>query len=153
MADPILESGFPTFFTFSTVPAIPLYIKSIKPFGLDQGGETDVTTMDAPRDANGKAWRQFAPKMIRRLTNATVTWAYKASAFSNTNLLASLGINQLITLTFPNGATYAIWGYIDKAEPGELSVDENQPTLEGTLVPTLRNTSSVHVAPVYADAP
>lgn len=153
MADPVLESGFPTFLTFSLVPAIPLEEKSVKPPGWDQGGETDVSTMRAPRDANGKAIRTYAAKALMRLTNCTVTWTYKASIYAAANMRAVVGRNQLITMTLPNLATVAFWGFIDKAEPSENSMDENQPTLEGTLVLTNRNDSGVVTEMAYVAAP
>lgn len=156
MADPFLESGVPTIWTFSLVPSIPFEEKSIKPFGYDQGGEIDVTTMRNPIDGTThKGVRTYASKVLARITNGTVTWAYRASAFSTANIRAVLGQNQLITQTFPNGATYAVYGYIDKIEPSEHSVDEGgQPTLEGTVVVTNRHsTTGVVTEPVYTAAP
>lgn len=150
MADNILESGYPTILTFTTVPSIPLYEKSIKPFGLDAGGSTDVTTMRTPVNPG---LREMAAKKLATLTNATVTWAYKESVWAPANLIAMLRINQLVTMTFPNGMQYAVWAFLDKAEPGELSVEEAQPTIEGTLAPTNRNSSGVSTAPAYTAPP
>lgn len=81
------------------------------------------------------------------MTEVKVTVAYDIVGWSA--ILAQIGVNQLVTVHFPDGKTVAFWGWLDKFEPGALKEGE-QPEAECVIVPSNHNTSGVEVAPVQA---
>lgn len=140
----IMEDGFKTTVAFAVDTTIPeLEIIDVTPPGVDQGGAINRTTM-----AN-TAFRTKAAKKLKEMTDATLTVAYDPALL--TVLLTISGVNTLITYTFPDSSTWAIYGFIDKAEPGTIS-EGDMPTMEITVVHSMRHsTTNAETAPVYDD--
>jgi hypothetical protein len=139
-----IDDGYRTLITFSETPITLAWEKSVTPPGIDGGGSIDITTM---RNGDGTTgWRTFAPKALKTLTESTATCAYDPEMYDE--CLDALQVNQLITITFPDGATEAFWGWLDKFMPGEL-VEGEQPTAEITIVPSnWSEDTGLEVAPV-----
>ena len=135
----ILNDGFKTLATLAS-GAIELAEKELTPPGMSGGGAIDTTTM------RNTAWRTAAPKSLKSLTPVTGVFAYDPQVY--TSLLAQINVNQLITVTFPDGDTVAFWGYPDEFTPAS-SVEGEQPTASITFVPTLVNDSGVETAPAH----
>jgi hypothetical protein len=138
-----LDDGFATFITLENIPTVKLYEKEVTPPGLTNGGAIDTTTM------RNTAWRTAAPKQLKSLTPVNATVAYATEAIGV--IMPQLGVNQPITVTFPDGSTIEFWGWLDEFTPGAHTEGE-QPTASVVFVPSLRNGAGAEVAPVYADA-
>lgn len=136
----ILTDGHPTLYTFSENPTVKIAEKTVTPFGIDMGGENDVTTM------RNTEWRTRMPKHLKTLTESGVTCAYDPAVIPQMEAMA--GVNQLITITFPDGDEVDFWGWIDKFIPGEHSEGE-QPTADLTIIPSNLDDSEAEVGPVY----
>ncbi len=139
----IQEDGFSTTIAFSAGGSgIDVFMaeKTVTPPGISGGGANDVTTM------RNTAWRTNAPKQLKTLTNSSLTVAYDPAIYDE--ILAILIVNQLITITFPDGATVAFWGWLDEFTPGD-SEEGAQPTADIVIVPSNRNDSGTEVAPSY----
>lgn len=136
-----LDDGFSTTYELANLPGVQLYEKEVTPPGIAAGGPIDTTTM------RNTEWRTQRPKQLKSLTQMTVTVAYSTGAFDEID--AQVGINQLITITFPDGSTRAFWGWIDEFQPGAL-VEGEQPTATMTIIPSNSNnaTPPAEVAPV-----
>ena len=89
------------------------------------------------------------PRALKTLTNGQFICAYDTAILSEIN--GMIGVNQLITVTFPDGSTYAFWGWVDEFTPSEL-VDGTQPTATCTIICSNMNDSSVETDPVYTAA-
>lgn len=140
----VLEDGFATIFSFAANPTVKFYEKIITPPGMDGGGPIDVTTM------RNTLYRTFAPKKLKTLTPMTAQCSFDDQVFSATEVWAMIGVNQLITITFPDAHTFAFWGFLDKFIPGDLGIAEDQPMATVTIQPTMRNASGVETAGVWA---
>jgi hypothetical protein len=135
-----LTDGFPTLYSFANAPTIEFWEAQTKPPGFDTGGPNDATTMRAV------AWRQNFAKKLKTLTPATLTCQYDPKVLNS--ILANLGVNQLVTTTFPNTHTWSYWAYIDKFEPNEMREGE-PPTAAVTIQPTNLDNTQTEVAPTY----
>jgi hypothetical protein len=135
-----LDDGFSTRITFSADSQVAFWEKEITPPGLEAGGEIDTTTM-----ANS-TWRTKKPKSLVTLAECSFTAAYDAVVYDD--ILTMLGVNQQITITFPDGATLVFWGWVDSFVPNAL-VEGEQPTAEVTIIPSNQNNSNVETAPDY----
>ncbi len=71
--------------------------------------------------------------------------SYDLAALSS--ILSQVGVNQLITITFPDATTFAFYGTIDEFAPKELKEGE-EPQAEMKIIPTMQ-TGMVETAPVY----
>lgn len=111
----------------------------VTPPGIDGGGENDVTCM------RNTEWRTRFPKKLKTLTEASFTAFYDPEAYDT--LLADLQVNQLVTITFPDGDTLAFWGWIDMFEP-DASVEGEAPQATVTIIPSNLDGSQEEVAPV-----
>lgn len=136
-----IDDGFATLITFSENSAVSFYEKTVTPPGVEGGGEVDTTTM------RNTAWRTRSPKKLKTLSNGSITVAYDVAVFDE--IVAMVNVNQLITVTFPDGETLSFWGWLDSFKPGEIQEGE-QPTAEIEIIPSNQNSSGVEVAPVTA---
>ena len=123
-----LDDGYRTLIRFpSQQGTVQFWEKSVVPPGVDAGGETDTTTM------HNTTWRTKNPKALKTLTEASATCAYDPAVYPD--IVAMAGVNQLITVTFPDGDTLAFWGWLDKFTPGD-HVEGEQPTADVTIMPS-----------------
>jgi len=141
-----IDDGFSTTIAFSAGTSgvtLLLWEKSLTPPGVSAGGATDTTTM------RNTTWRTMAPKLLKTLTEASVQAAYDPEVYDE--LVAMIGVNQSIVITFADDSTFTFWGFIDAFTPGEI-VEGEQPVADLTIIPTNQNGSLVETAPEYADA-
>ena len=138
-----LDDGHSTTVTFADTPTVKFWEKEVTPPGMDAGGPIDTTTM------LNTLYRTFAPKSLITMTPLTETAAYSVGVFSD--ILNSIKLNQLITVTFPDSSTVAFWGFVDKFTPNAL-VEGEQPTAEVVIQPTNQNAAGVETAPVVIAA-
>ncbi len=115
--------------------------KEVTPPGMSMGGENDTTTM------RNTAWRTKAPKQLKTLTPCTFSIAYDPAIYEQ--LLDLLGVNQLITITFPDDSTLDFWAWLDDVSFGNI-VEGEQPTADVTIIPSNQNGSQVETAPEYS---
>ena len=135
-----INDGHQTLYSFSLAPSVSFKEKSITPPGMDHGGGNDTTTM---RNNN---WRTMQPKHLKSLTPSRVTASYDPVVYND--IVSMMGVNQQITITFPDGSTVLFWGWLDSFVPGEL-VEGSQPTAEVVIMPSNQDNSNVETAPVY----
>jgi hypothetical protein len=138
-----IDDGFSTTIAFAQAPSIKFWEKEVTPPGVSGGGATDTTTM------RNEKWRTMSPKFLQTLTPCKVTVAYDPAVYDD--IVAQVNVNQLITITFPDGSTLAFWGWIDEFTPGKNGIGE-QPTAEVTLQPSNQNASQVETDPVFTPA-
>ena len=143
-----IDDGFATTIAFGdqgsgTGPGITFWEKEVTPPGMDSGGETDTTTM------RNTLYRTKAPKKLITLTPMTLVVSYDAIFYDD--ILAMISDIQLITITFPDTATLAFYGWLDKFMPGNI-VEGEQPTATVTIVPSNATAAGVETAPVYTAA-
>lgn len=134
-----LDDGYQTLITFAD-GALEVYEKEVQPPGIQGGGEIDTTTH------NNATWRTKSPKSLKQMDPTSHTVAFDTAIYAS--IVAQINSNQLITVTLPNGATIAFWGWIDEFTPNAF-VEGEQPTAEMTIIPSLVNDSGVETAPVY----
>jgi len=107
-----LKDGFPIKVTFSLDPSIEIWEKNVQPPGIVVGDKIDQTTQ------HNDEWETFAPPALKSLTQGGGSCAYDPSAL--TAIQAIIGLEQTITYTFPDGSTWAIYGYVAEWSPGAL---------------------------------
>lgn len=135
----VLTDGFST--TIDIAGSV-LHEKSVTPPPIEGGGEVDTTTM------RNTTWRGKNPKKLKTLGSVTFSAAYDPNAYSD--LLSQINVNQLITITFPNGDTLAFWGWLDNFAPGDHAEGE-QPEAECTIICSNQDDNGDEVAPVFGD--
>ncbi len=111
--------------------------------GLQAGGPIDTTTM------RNIAMRTMSPKQLKTLSQLSATVAYASSVMEV--IYAQLGVNQRITVTYPDGARYRFWGWLDSFTPG-AHVEGEQPTAEIVIQPSNHNNEDEEAAPEYHDS-
>lgn len=134
-----LDDGYQTLIDLGGIAT--LYEKTVTPPGIDGGGAVDTTTMQ------NSAWRTRNPKQLKTLSEGSITVAYDVALYDD--ILAAVNVNQLITITFPDGSTLAFWGWLNTFTPNEL-VEGEQPTAECQIIPSNQDSSGAEVAPVYS---
>ena len=122
-----LKDGFSTLYTFSRKPNVNLWEKTVTPPGVDGGDSIEQTTMFNTR------WRTQAPRALLTLTESSFNAAYDPGVL--TDIVEMINIEQTITARFPDGTTWAFFGYLKTFQPGENS-EGAQPEASCTIVPT-----------------
>lgn len=140
-----MDDGFATLITLANLPSVNLYEKEVTPPGLSGGGKIDTTTM------RNSSWRTGAAKQLKTLSPVTAVVAYASDAYED--IMAQVNVNQLITLTFPDSATIAFYGFINEFTPGN-NMEGEQPTATLTIEPTLTHvTTGAETDPAYDYTP
>lgn len=139
-----LDDGFSTTIGFGLNANVKFYEKTVTPPGLEAGGSNDTTTM------RNTTYRTFAPKKLITVSEAACNVAYDTGAYAD--ILAMLGKNQLITVTFPDQSTYAFYGWIDSFTPAALQ-DGAQPTADVKIIPSNQDATGAETAPVRTAPP
>jgi hypothetical protein len=140
----LIRDGFSTKITITGVTGTFEEIE-VTPPALDAGGSIEQTTMRNVR------WRTFIGKSLVTLGGFSVKVAYGAEMY--TQILAILGQNRHVVVTFPNGNTLTFYSIVDKFTPDALKEGERpEATLE--FVPSNLNTAipAVVTAPVLSTA-
>ena len=140
-----IDDGFSTIFSFAENPTVKFYEKEVTPPGMEGGGANDTTTM------RNTALRTRAPKKLKTLTEMEAVVSYDADVFDPTEVWAMINVNQLITITFADGAELDFWGWLDVFKPNR-TVEGEQPTANVTIIPSNQNDSGVETAPVFRAA-
>lgn len=122
-----LTNGCITTVAFSAVAGYPLFEISVTPPGIDNGDEIDTTTMwnDSCRTKYPRCWDEWTPASMRVAYDPEFYGVY-------TSLI---GVNQSVTVTFPNGDTLDFFGYMKSFIPSELE-DGKFPEAEVEIVVT-----------------
>jgi hypothetical protein len=143
-----IDDGHPTIISFSGEGsgfagggASVLWEKEVTPPGISAGGPNDTTTM------RNSAWRTKAPKQLLTLTDGSINVAYDPNIY--TELVSMVGVNQQITVTYPDSTTLTFWGWIDEFTANPIREGE-QPTADMTLVCGNQNAAGAETAPVVA---
>lgn len=134
-----LDDGHSTKVTFADFPSVEFWEKEVTPPGVEGGGAVDTTTM------HNTTWRTRNAKKLKTLTSGSFTAAYDPDVLTTINLM--INVNQLITVTLPDGKAWQFWGWVDVFAPQAL-VEGEQPEAEVTIEPSNQNASGVETAPV-----
>jgi hypothetical protein len=137
----ILEDGFKSLITFAADTTVLFKEKRVTPPAIVAGGKIDTTTM------HNTAIRTGAPKQLYTLNPGQMVVAYDPATLPE--ILALVGVNTLVTYTFPDGSKWAAYGWLDEFSPGEL-VEGTQP--EATIkieFGCVNPSGNVETAPVY----
>lgn len=142
----IMNDGFATTIAFASTPGVAgvtFKEKEVTPPAIQGGGENDTTTM------RNSAWRTRQPKQLKTLDQCSFAAAYDPALYDT--ILALINVNQLITVTFPDGDTLAFWGWLDEFTPGAQTEGE-QPEADLNIICSNQNATGVETAPVFTAA-
>jgi len=140
----IMKDGFSTLISFSADSSVQIAHKTLTPPGFSDGGEIDVTTM------LNTGYRTKAPKSLIDVTPCSFSAAWDPATY--VEMQAMVGINQQITVTFPDASTIVFWGWISEFNPGEQA-EGAQPMVDISIIVSNLNGSDVETGPVYSAAP
>lgn len=138
----MMEDGFPTKYTFERFPAVSFAEKSCQPPGIDGGDAIETKTM------HNVTWETMAPRQLMKLTEGKITAAYDPAVLST--IVQMINVNDVISVTFPDGTTWAFWGFLQKFEPSDMSEGEH-PEADITIVPTNRDNDGAEQGPVIVE--
>lgn len=138
-----MDDGFSTLITLGNAPTVKLYEKEVTPPGIQGGGPIDTTTM------RNIEWRTASPKKLKTASQITLTVAFASGAIPI--MRDQVGVNQQITVSFPDGSSLTIWGWVDEFTPGAFTEGE-QPTATVTIQPSNHDNAQPpeEVAPLYS---
>lgn len=97
--------------------------------GIDGGEAIETTTM------LNSAWRTYAPRSLKTLTEFTVTGAYDTQIYLAAQILALINIETIVTVTFPDDATLSFYAYVRMIEFADAQ-EGTHPEATLTIRPT-----------------
>jgi hypothetical protein len=136
----MLKDGFRTIITLENLPTVKLYEKEVTPAAVSGGGPIDITNM------RSLGWRTASPKQLKSFGQVSATCAYATEAFEQ--IIAQIGVNQRILVTFPDNSEMTFWGWIDSFTPSAHK-EGDQPTAAIVFHPSLTDLSGAEKAPAY----
>ncbi len=141
----IQKDGYQTTISFSALASGVIFNviakeKGVTPPAIEGGGKIDLTTM---RNSNV---RTFYPKQLYTLGDASIVVAWDPTLYEE--MASVIGVNQTVTITFPDSTTLAFWGTLDGFAPNE-QVEGEQPTAVLTVLATNLNDSDVETEPTW----
>lgn len=137
-----LDDGFSTIITLANVPTAKMYERDVTPPGYTAGGPIETTTM------RNIAYRTSAPRKLKNLSQVSATVAYATEIYPQ--IFEQIGVNQLVTVTFPDASSITFWGWIEEFTPSTHTEGE-QPTASLVIQPGMRDGNGDEVAPVYSE--
>ena len=143
MAGEYLEDGFATTISFAEDPTVLFKEIDVKPPGIDGGDAIPKSTM------RNTLYKTKAARTLVEITDANVTVGWNPDTYPE--IMGLVNTNTLITFTFPDGSTYAAWGFLRSFEPGTMSEGE-RPTADIVICFTNENDSGTETAPVETPA-
>lgn len=123
----MLDDGYQTTIAFAADPDVNLWEMTVKPPGIDGGDPIEQTTM------HNVTWRTKRARALKTLTESTFKAGYDPNCFAQ--VLALVNVENAITLHWPDGGTYAFFGFMQKFEPDEVE-EGKVPTAQVTICPT-----------------
>lgn len=135
-----IDDGHSTIITLTSPATVKLYEKEVTPPGIDGGGANPTTTM------RNTVWRTMAPKKLKTFDEIAVVASFATDVYQD--LVGAVNVNQLITLTFPDGSTLEIWAWLNIFKPNRF-VEGEQPTAQVTFICSNQDDAGVETAPVY----
>jgi hypothetical protein len=145
----ILQDGHSTIISFANDPAVKFKEVGVTPPGISGGGANDFTNM------RNVTWRTKAPKKLKSMDDMSGEVQYDPAVYDSgsgaNGVVDMINVNQLITVTFPDGDTVAFWGWLDNFAPNQAQEGE-PPTANITVICSNINGSGVETAPVHTAA-
>ena len=143
-----LTDGYGVSITFAndayTMAVLLLDPTSITPPGVDGGEGVDNTTL------SNTEVRTKSPRTLKEIVNASFTAAYDPGTYDL--IVDAVNVNQLITFTFPDGSTQAVYGFLKAFSPTGLTEGEF-PTADCEIVVTnIHDTTGTETSPVTTAA-
>ena len=138
-----IDEGFSTIVQFSNAPSgIILYMqeKEVTPPAIEMGGELDTTTL------GNIEWHTKSPKKLKMLGDTSMICRYDAAIYAQ--ILTMIGVNTLVSITFPDTSTYQFRGWIDKFKPNVI-VEGAMATANVIIVAANETAAGVETAPDY----
>lgn len=136
-----MDDGFSTLIQLSLAPTIKLWEKDVTPPGITSGGPIETTTM------RNTTMRTNAPRQLKALTQVSATVAYATVAIE-TVINTLIGVNQLVTIDYPDGSHLQFWGWVEEFTPATHTEGE-QPTANLVVQPSNRDSSGAEFTPAY----
>jgi hypothetical protein len=122
-----LKDGFKAFYTFAANPKLSVWEMEVTPPGEDIGDKINTTTM----------WNDtvvtYAAGQLIDFTDGSFVGAYDPKIV--TQIIALMGVEQAITVTYSNGDTEAFFGYLKSRTPNSMTRN-NMPTANFVVVCT-----------------
>lgn len=137
-----LDDGHPTTIEFAaedSAVGIKFWEKEVTPPGMEGGGPNDTTTM------RNSTYRTQSPKKLITMTDATLKVSYDAAI--SDQIVAIINVNNLITITYPDDAELAFWGWLNTWTPDAL-IEGEQPTATVTIHTSNQNADGDETPPV-----
>jgi len=138
-----LDEGFVTTVTFAgggSQIEVELYEKEVTPPGFSGGGPIDTSTM------RNTKYRTKVPRGLFDTSPASMVVAYDTALYDE--IMASINVNQSITITFSDSSTLVFYGWIDEFTPNALT-EGDQPTANMTIIAS-NQTGGVETDPVWS---
>lgn len=123
-----LKHGHGVKVTFATAAGVEVWEQDVTPPGIESGDPIDLTNSFCA------GWRIKAPRKLKELTDGTFSAFYKTSIY--TSLAAICGIETTITIHFPDGSSYAFFGYLKTIGQAAHNEGNTAPKLSLTVVAT-----------------
>lgn len=136
-----LRDGFATKICFTADTDVSLWEISVSPPGADGGDAVDTTTMW------NTTYRTKYPRTLKEITDSSFTAAYDPTVL--TQIIALVNVATTVTVIFPDGSTWAFFGYLRSFEPDEITEGE-MPTATVNIVATNTDTSFAEQAPAVS---
>lgn len=140
----MLRNGYQSHITFAEDPDVDLWERQVTPPGSDGGDPVDTTTM-----FNETVHTKSPQALIEHLDGGIVA-GYDPNVLDQ--LMDLINVETVITVTFPDGTTWAMYGFLRSVEFNELA---NGVLPEATCVFVITNTDpsdGTEQEPVFAEA-
>jgi hypothetical protein len=136
----LIPEGFKALITLSNKPNIGFWEQSVKPPSIDGGDGLDITNQ------HNTLWHTVLPRKLLKRGPVVCRVMYDPDVIAD--IVAQMNVNQTLTWLYPDGSTEAMFGFMNKWEPGELKVDET-PMADVTFTPSMYDpVNKVEAAPV-----
>ena len=137
-----LTDGFSSTISFASDSSVSVWEVEVTPPSIQGGGGHRTSTM------RNTTYHTNSPGSLIDIGDCTVLVAYDPATWSE--MIAMCNVEQLITVTWPDGSSLAFYGWVDVFEPTSL-VENEMPTANMTIKAS-NNNSGTETGPAYSAA-
>lgn len=135
-----MDDGFSTTLTLANLPDAKMYERELVLSGPSMEGPINSTTM------RNLQYRTNEAKALKSLPPFSITVAFATELFHF--IKEQVGVNQLITVTFPDATTMYFYGWVEEFTPGKM-VEGEQSTATLTIHASLVDSNNLETPPAY----
>lgn len=140
-----MPEGFRCKLSFGRLTTFAFWARELTPAPVNNGNALDVTTF------YNTLFKTKRPQVLYEVGDIQAVGLWDADIFKDAQYKALLGLESNISILFPQGSTFSVFGYLQSITPSRMTHGEVPMTTINVVVTNWDYVNHVEAGPAYAD--